>query len=156
MSLLTATDLLYLAVVVPLVFGAAWSIHRCGALPLLHLLDADEMLAAAVTRLVATGYGLLALGVALAAVPTASDVRGGALAAVADALAGLALVLGTLHLALIGGFAWVRRERAQRDLSPPVWTPPPGFLLPPPPVPVGYRPPFLPQPVDPWAAPRLR
>jgi hypothetical protein len=163
---LSAVSLIYLALVVPLVAGAAWSVHRHAALPLLDLLDADEMLAAAMTRLVTVGYALLAFGLAVSHTPTERDLRAGVLPAVLSALAGLLLLLGVVHLSMVGLVARARSRRLARMDAPPRWVPPmaPPFMLQPPmpvpPMPVppmpapAYGPPNPPPPFDPWAFPR--
>jgi hypothetical protein len=153
MGLLGATNLIYLALVGPLVGGAAWSMYRHGALPLLDLLDADEMLAAALNRLVTVGYTLFALGLAVMLTPNGHDVEAGAVPAVLEAVAGLLLTLGTLHLGLVGLFGVLRRRRALARDGSSMWVPPPSPPWPPQPPqpqpPPMYVLPLMPPPLPP-------
>lgn len=176
MSSLSACYLVYAALIVPLLATAVWSMHRHSAPLLIDLLDADEMVCAAVHRLVTVAYALLGLGVAATLLPTAADVRTGAPAAVAVSCAGLLLVLGTAHAGIVAAYLGVRWRRdsalSERHLEPSPWLPPtrsafvgsparpafvgaparPAFLAPPPYAPP--RPTYLaPPPPPPWCRP---
>jgi hypothetical protein len=165
-TLFDASSLVYLALAVPVVSASTWSMYRHGALPLLDLLEADEMLTAALNRLLAVGYAFVALGLAAALAPRAHDVRAGLGPAVLNAMAGLLLLLGMLHLGLLALFGRLRHRRSQRNLAPSVWVPPmpvlPPVWVPPvppvgmslPPMPVSaYGPGAASVPFDPWTPP---
>ncbi|HSP37677.1 MAG TPA: hypothetical protein VLR26_07990 [Frankiaceae bacterium] len=183
MSSLSATYLVYAVVALPLVGAATWSVYRQGAPVLLDVVDADEMLVAAIHRLASVGYGLLGLGFAAALAPSGAEVRAGAVSAVVYAWAALLLVLGIAHLLTVAVFLRVRHARKERDLGPPRWyagpgqvgpagSPQPMFSAPPPflppypppmrsvapaPAPPAFAPPWctpLPPTFDPWSPPR--
>jgi hypothetical protein len=157
-SSLAGTDLVYASLALPAVAASAWALYRCSGALVLDALDADEMLAAAVHRLVSVGYTLFALGLAVAIRPDEHDLRSGTTAALTSAWAGLLVVLGLLHLVGLAIFARMRATRRNRDLGPPRWyagptsvagAPPPTFSAPPPFVPphaFGPPPPFVPPP----------
>lgn len=161
MSSLSACYLVYAALVVPLLGTAVWSVHRHSGPLLVDLLETDEMVVAAVHRLVTVAYALLGLGVAATLVPTAGDVRGGAAAAVALSWAGLVLVLGTAHAGLVAAYVGIRWRRdaglSERQVAPPSvpWTPParPVFVAPPPVLLAPPRP-TAPHPITQRAVPR--
>lgn len=130
MSSLSACYLVYAALVVPLLGTAVWSVHRHSGPLLVDLLETDEMVVAAVHRLVTVAYALLGLGMAATLVPTAGDVRAGAASAIALSWAGLVLVLGTAHAGLVAAYVgarWRREARSAEERSAPplVWGPPP-------------------------------
>jgi hypothetical protein len=149
------TYLVYASLALPAAAASAWAIYRCSGPLVLDALDADEMMAAAVHRLVSAGYALFAVGVALAMGPGAHDLRNGTASALGSAWAGLLILLGLFHLGALGVFARMRAAQKNRDLGPPRWyagptstvgAPPPTFSAPPPFVPPSFGPPsFVPQ-----------
>jgi hypothetical protein len=153
---LGVTYLVYLGLTVPLVLAASWTLYRYGAMLLVDALDADEMLAAAVARIVTVGFALFSFGLAAALLPSASTVRfdGNVVAAALSAVAGVLVLEGVGLLALVGAFALARTRRLRRDL-PRLVAPPPFPIMPPPvpPVPPVPPPAFGPPP---WGPPGPR
>jgi hypothetical protein len=145
------TYLVYASLALPAAAASAWAIYRCSGPLVLDALDADEMMAAAVHRLVSAGYALFAVGVALAMGPGAHDLRNGTASALGSAWAGLLILLGLFHLGALAVFARMRAAQRNRDLGPPRWyagptptvgAPPPMFSAPPPFVPPSGPPSF--------------
>jgi hypothetical protein len=150
-SYLAGTYLVYASLALPAAAASAWALFRWSGPLVLDALDADEMMAAAVHRLISAGYALLAVGVALMMGPDAHDLRNGTAAALGSAWAGLFILLGLSQLGALAVFARIRTAQKNRDLGPPRWYAgptstgggtPPAFAAPPPFV----APPFVPRP----------
>ena len=152
MSSSAVTYLVYASLALPAAGASAWALYRCAGPLVLDAMDADEMLTAAVHRLLGVGYALFALGVAVAMGPNAHDLRAGPVSALASAWAGLLILLGLCHLAGLAIFARMRATRRARDLGPPRWYAGPTSAVGANPPVFSAPPPFLP-PNRGWAAP---
>lgn len=157
-----AASVIYLGAAIPLVLAAAWSMYRYSALPLIEAFDADEMLLASVQRLATAAHLLIGLGLAVALTPSGRAVERGSVPAVLSSWAALLLLLGTVHLAVLGGFALTRRQQRRSHRVPPAPVLSPAPFMPPAPlmpavptspVPVYAARPYGPPPADPWAPP---
>jgi hypothetical protein len=126
---IAGTSLIYLAVALPMVVGAAWSMHRHSAPPLFDLMDdADELLVSAVHRISTVAHLLLGSGIAVAMTPGSSWNHLKGTPAVLGAWAGLLLWLAAIHIVLLGAFALIRYRQRQWELvdaSAPAPAPPP-------------------------------
>lgn len=128
----------YTAVAVGLVVYLARTLFDNGAVFLEDVFD-DARLAAAVNRLLVTGFYMANLGYA-AVLLRSQDVDGGveALEVLANKLGILLLTLAAVHFVNLYVFYRVRRRATAAVLPPPVA--PQAFVPPPPPDPADWQP----------------
>lgn len=153
MSSLDATYLAYVLLALPLIAGATWSLHRHSAALLFDLVDADEMVIAAISRLVTAAHVLLAAAAAVCLAPSATDAHGGPASALLSSLGGLLTLLAILHLGVLALYFSAKRRRADRAFGAPAQPTStsrvhPMFIP-------GATPPTVPMPPPVFHAPRM-